>query len=251
MWVPGERVAFLSDHEGVGALYSSLPDGSDLRRHTEADGFYARHATTDGTRVSYSSAGELWLLDDLEGAGAAPSRHPPRRPARRPPAAPRAAPAATSAPPPPTAPAAAAPSRTRGAVHWVTHREGPARALAVEPGVRARLPRTFRADGDQHVVWVTDAEGDDALEFAPATGIAPAPPRAGSPPAGSAGCSTWRWPPTAAGSPSPRTTAGSCSSSGRGGEVREVDRSEHGDAYGLVFSPDSAWLAWSHPGPSR
>jgi len=33
LWV-GERVAFLSDHEGVGALYSSLADGSDLRRHT-------------------------------------------------------------------------------------------------------------------------------------------------------------------------------------------------------------------------
>ncbi|MDF3149922.1 PDZ domain-containing protein, partial [Streptomyces sp. T21Q-yed] len=33
------------------------------------------------------------------------------------------------------------------------------------------------------------------------------------------------------------------------GEVREVDRSEDGDVSGLVFSPDSAWLAWSHPGP--
>ena len=33
------------------------------------------------------------------------------------------------------------------------------------------------------------------------------------------------------------------------GEVREVDRAEHGEATGLVFSPDSAWLAWSHPGP--
>lgn len=30
----GERIAFLSDHEGTGALYSSLADGSDLRRHT-------------------------------------------------------------------------------------------------------------------------------------------------------------------------------------------------------------------------
>ena len=35
MWV-GDRIAFLSDHEGVGALYSSLPDGSDLRRHSPA-----------------------------------------------------------------------------------------------------------------------------------------------------------------------------------------------------------------------
>ncbi|MYW43705.1 peptidase S41, partial [Streptomyces sp. SID161] len=62
------RIAFLSDHEGAGALYSSLADGSDLRRHTPHDGFYARHAAGDGTRVVYSQAGELWLLDDLEGA---------------------------------------------------------------------------------------------------------------------------------------------------------------------------------------
>src|SRR5690606_14973225 len=67
MWV-GERIAFLSDHEGTGALYSSLADGSDLRRHTPLGGFYARHAATDGTRVVYSSAGELWVLDDLDGA---------------------------------------------------------------------------------------------------------------------------------------------------------------------------------------
>ena len=49
MWV-GDRVAFLSDHEGVGELYSSLPDGSDLRRHAvdAPGGFYARNASTDG-----------------------------------------------------------------------------------------------------------------------------------------------------------------------------------------------------------
>ncbi|MEV6785624.1 S41 family peptidase, partial [Streptomyces sp. NPDC051098] len=34
------------------------------------------------------------------------------------------------------------------------------------------------------------------------------------------------------------------------GEVREVDRGEHREANGLVFSPDSRRLAWSHAGPS-
>ncbi|MET8399479.1 S41 family peptidase [Streptomyces sp900116325] len=247
MWV-GDRLAFLSDHEGVGALYSSLPDGSDLRRHTEADGFYARHATTDGTRVSYSSAGELWLLDDLEGAG--PRRLDIRLGGQRADLQPHPVHAGShldSASPDRTGRGSAV--GTRGAVHWVTHREGPARALAVEPGVRARLPRTFQADGDQHVVWVTDAEGDDALECAPATGIAP-----GTAPRRLAAGRLGRVLDLAAAPDGSRFAV--ASHDGRilivereRGEVHEVDRSEHGDASGLVFSPDSAWLAWSHPGP--
>ncbi|WP_411087659.1 S41 family peptidase [Streptomyces sp. 061-3] len=247
MWV-GDRLAFLSDHEGVGALYSSLPDGSDLRRHTEADGFYARHATTDGTRVSYASAGELWLLDDLGGAG--PRRVDIRLGGQRADLQPHPVHAGShldSASPDRTGRGSAV--GTRGAVHWVTHREGPARALAVEPGVRARLPRTFQADGDQHVVWVTDAEGDDALEYAPATGIAP-----GTAPRRLAAGRLGRVLDLAAAPDGSRFAV--ASHDGRilivereRGEVHEVDRSEHGDASGLVFSPDSAWLAWSHPGP--
>lgn len=61
----GGRIAFLSDHEGIGNLYSCAHDGSDLRRHTDHDAFYARHASTDGTRVVYQCAGDLWIVDDL------------------------------------------------------------------------------------------------------------------------------------------------------------------------------------------
>ncbi|MGA4848790.1 S41 family peptidase [Streptomyces sp. G5(2025)] len=248
LWV-GDRVAFLSDHEAVGALYSCLPDGSDLRRHTPLDGFYARHAATDGTRVIYMSAGRLWLLDDL--ADAEPRPLDIRLGGQR-----------TDLQPHPVSAArwfgSAAPDHTgrgsavsvRGSVHWVTHREGPARALAATPGVRARLPRTFRVAGEEHVVWVTDAEGDEALEFAPATGPAPgATPRRLA--AGQLGRVLGL-----AMSPD-GSRAAVASHDGRvllvereSGEVREVDRSEDGEVTGLVFSPDSAWLAWSHPGPS-
>lgn len=62
----GPRVVFLSDHEGTGALYSALPDGTDLRRHTNLGQYYARHATTDGQRVVYQQAGEIWLLASLD-----------------------------------------------------------------------------------------------------------------------------------------------------------------------------------------
>ncbi|MCG7525920.1 peptidase S41, partial [Streptomyces sp. OfavH-34-F] len=125
MWV-GERIAFLSDHEGVGALYSSLPDGTGLRRHTPVDGFYARHATTDGTRVAYASAGELWLLDGLESE---PRRVEVRLGGQRADLQPyplHADAHLTSASPDRTGRGSAV--CTRGAVHWVTHREGPARA---------------------------------------------------------------------------------------------------------------------------
>ena len=69
----GGRIAFLSDHEGWGNLYSVDRDGGGLRRHTDhgesgAPAFYVRHATTDGTRVVFESAGELWILDALDAA---------------------------------------------------------------------------------------------------------------------------------------------------------------------------------------
>lgn len=245
----GDRLVLLSDHEGVGAVYSSLADGSDLRRHTGLEGFYARHAATDGTRVVYSSAGELWILDDLEGAE--PRRLDIRLGGQRVDLQPHPISASRwfgAASPDHTARGSAI--SVRGTVHWITHRSGPARALAAEPGVRARLPRTFRADGEEHVVWVTDAEGDDALEFAPATGTAPAAiPRRLA--AGQLGRVVGL-----AMAPD-GSKAAVASHDGRvllvereTGEVREVDRSEDGDCSGLVFSPDSAWLAWSHPGPS-
>lgn len=244
-----ERIAFLSDHEGVGALYSSLADGSDLRRHTPLEeGFYARHAATDGTRVVYSRAGELWLLEDLEGAE--PRRLDIRLGGQR-----------TDLQPYPVSASrwfgAASPDHTgrgsavsvRGAVHWVTHRSGPTRALAAEQGVRGRLPRTFRAEGEEWVVWVTDAEGEDALELAPSTGLLP-----GSIPRRLAVGQLGRVLGMAVAPDGGRIAV--ASHDGRvllierdSGEVREVDRSEDGEIGGLVFSPDSAWLAWSHPGP--
>ncbi len=62
MWL-GRRIYFLSDHEGIGNLYSCRADGRDVRRHTDHDEFYARWAKTDGTRIVYQLAAEIWLYD--------------------------------------------------------------------------------------------------------------------------------------------------------------------------------------------
>jgi tricorn protease len=80
MWV-GDRVFFLSDHEGIGNIYSMLPNGRDLRRHTDERTYFARFPATDGTRIVYACGGEIVLLDprddsvrriDVETPSAAP-----------------------------------------------------------------------------------------------------------------------------------------------------------------------------------
>ncbi|MEU4256454.1 S41 family peptidase [Streptomyces fradiae] len=159
----GGRVAFLSDHEGVGNLYSCLPDGTDLRRHTDHDAFYARHASSDGRRVVYQCAGDLWMLDALT-----PEARPRRLAVRL--GGPRAGRRTYQVPTAQHIQSVAVDETgrasavcVRGSLYWLTHRDGPARSIADTPGVRVRLPEML--DGGR-VAYVTDAEGEDAVEIA-------------------------------------------------------------------------------------
>ncbi|MQA86169.1 MAG: peptidase S41 [Streptosporangiales bacterium] len=245
LWV-GDRLAFLSDHEDVAHLYSCRPDGSDLRRHADhPESFYVRHASTDGDRVIYGRAGELWLLDGLD---ATPYRLDVR------PGGPR-----TGRHPSPVYPSVddlscdrtgrGSAVEVRGGVHWITHRDGPARALAVAPGVRTRLPRVLGDSGQ--VAWVTSADGDDALEIAPTTDT----DQAASPRRLAAGL-LGRVDDLVAAPDGKKVAV--AAHDGRlllvdvaTGEVEELAISDNGPVTGLCFSPDSAWLAWSHPGPGH
>jgi tricorn protease len=262
--VVGDRLAFLSDHEGWGNVYSvAITGGSGelggphtLRRHTDhgapgADvpAFYARHATTDGVRVVYECAGRLWLLDGLDLAAAGPRPLDVRL----------GGPRTARVPYQPRADrhlGGAAPDRTgrlsivgvRGTVHRLTHRDGPARALLAEPGVRARLARPL---GEDRVVWVSDAEGEDAVEIV--TLAEPGDPAESDSPSRRYGAGQLGRVLELACAPDGSRVALACHD-GRlvvldtgSGEITDLATGADGEVSGLAFSPDSAWLAWSDP----
>ncbi|WP_346959032.1 S41 family peptidase [uncultured Arthrobacter sp.] len=157
MWVRG-RIAFLSDHEGYGNLYSVLPNGTDLRRHTDHEDFYVRHAATDGERVVFESAGELWLLTGLDadaaklditlGSASQARRSTALKPSRH----------LGDVIPDHTGDSSAV--EAHGTLHWLRHKDGPSRILEATPGVRARLPRPF---GAGRIAYIADHEGAEAL----------------------------------------------------------------------------------------
>jgi len=65
----GTRVYFISDHEGIGNVYSVNSAGKDLTRLTNHKDYYVRHLSTDGESLVYSCGGVLYRVDAKTGKG--------------------------------------------------------------------------------------------------------------------------------------------------------------------------------------
>jgi tricorn protease len=62
MWV-GERIYFISDHEGIGKLYSCTAEGKNISSHSKNKEYYVRNATTDGRKIVYHAGAEIFVFD--------------------------------------------------------------------------------------------------------------------------------------------------------------------------------------------
>lgn len=61
-WI-GNRIFFISDHEGIGNIYSCKPDGKDIKKHSNHKDYYVRRACTDGKSVVWNSGADIFCLD--------------------------------------------------------------------------------------------------------------------------------------------------------------------------------------------
>ncbi|MGH9042327.1 MAG: S41 family peptidase [Acidimicrobiia bacterium] len=241
----GGRVFFLSDHEGIGNLYSCTPTGRDLCRHTDHGEYYARFARTDGRRIVYQHAAEVWLYDP-ESDQAEPVevdlRSPRVQRSRRFVPADRYLTGFALHPGGHTIAL-----ETRGKLFTMPLWEDAVRHHGQPDGVRYRLAR-WVGDGSSLVV-VSDEGGEDAIEV---HRPGEAPRRLDGLPLGCiTGLAT---PPSGGGVGAGKSGTRVAVANHRhelhlvdleAGTSRLLDRSGHGHLNGVVWSPDGRWLAYA------
>jgi tricorn protease len=240
MWI-GDRIFFLSDHEGVGNLYSCRSDGGDLARHSDHGEYYARFASSDGRRIVYQHAAEIWCYDaetdctaviPIEVRGARVQRQ------RRFVEADRY-----------LGDWALRPDGSglglvaRGKLFDLPLFEGPVRRLGAAEGAHYRFPAYLDED---HLLVVSDEGGEEHLEILqPSESLPPRSLDSLGVTLGEVAC--------LAVSPTGDSAAVAVS---RGdlllieipsGSARVIDRSDHGPLSDLAWSSDGRYLAYTAP----
>lgn len=238
----GGRVYFLSDHEGVGNVYSYRPDGGDLRRHTDHDDFYARGLSGDERRLVYFAGGRLHLLDpEADGPTVIPVHIPATNKHR----GRRYVPAAEYLHRSVLTPDGSALTvQTRGKLFTFKNWDGPVWEHGATDGVAYRLP-TWLAGGERLIAAASSREQEESLVELDAVGVEP-PRRLDVDIA-----AIWE----IAASPTDARIAVSTSRGdlvlvdldGDQPRTRLVENDPYGTPTDLTFSPDGRWLAYVRP----
>ncbi|MCB0060954.1 MAG: PD40 domain-containing protein, partial [Caldilineaceae bacterium] len=158
-----DRIFLISDHEGIGNLYSCMPDGEDLRRHTDHEDYYVRNATTDGKRIVYHVGADIYTYDiAAEAEGLVPIHyHSPRvQRSRRFVDATRYLDSARLHPS-----GKAMAITTRGKAFAFYNHDGPVLQYGKREGVRYRLPE-WTHDG-RRLILISDESGEETIEIYP------------------------------------------------------------------------------------
>lgn len=236
MWI-GDRVFFVSDHEGIGNVYSCLPSGEGLERHTDHEEYYARNAAADNRRIVYHAGGDLYVYE----IGAGECRrvevqfHSPRVQRQRKFVSPSRY--LQEVAPHPDGHALAL--TVRGKAFTMANWEGAVLQHGQGDGVRYRLTQWLN-DG-KRLVTISDADGEERLEIHTRDGSADAerladldigrPTRlAVSPKSDEIALSNHRY----------ELLVVNLETR----ELRPIDASTYGSIQGLAWSPDGRWVAY-------
>lgn len=160
MWIDN-RIFFLSDHEGIGNIYSCTPEGKNLKRHTRHIDFYVRNAKTDGENIVYQAGGNIYVYNPRKNVGNQVyiQYHSPRVQTNR-----KFVQAAQYLEDYAVHPRGEMVSVTsRGKVFAMSNWEGPVLQIGTKLDARYRLGRWLY--DAKRIVVVTDERGEDALKI--------------------------------------------------------------------------------------